>query len=73
MSTLIVNLQTVKTMPRPIKVICCVCTKQQESDGWKRKPVSHQHDYSHGYCPECYEVAMAEVNQYIKERGESYG
>ena len=59
---------------KPLKTMCACCTRvlQGERDkieDWGYEPHDYSVDYSHGYCPKCYEVELEKVNQYIKTKG----
>lgn len=45
-------------VPGLIKRVCCVC---QKTMGYKRAGSKKYSAVSHGYCEECYEVAMKEI------------
>ena len=62
-------------MGKPIKTICACCIKvlqgddRQNPDNWKHQPWDYSVDYSHGYCPKCFDVEMEKVNQYMNSKG----
>lgn len=47
-----------------IKTICCVCHKTKGVNGWSRQYVDKHETFSHGYCPDCFRVAMESVRHY---------
>ena len=56
------------TTLRGILPICSVCKKIRDDQGYWNKLESYLHnhsgvDFSHGYCPECAEAAIAEVRK----------
>ena len=44
-----------------MKIICCVCKKVIEDNG------KDDELESHGYCQECYDIAMQEVDDWFEE------
>lgn len=49
--------------------VCCVCNKVEQGGQWQANrslPVSEP--VTHGYCPECYIGAMAEIEEFIGEK-----
>ena len=45
-----------------IKTICCVCHKTKSLDGWLNTFINRYKTLSHGYCPECFEKTMRELD-----------
>jgi CheY-like chemotaxis protein len=65
------QLDEIKTL-RGIIPICSVCKKIRDDQGyWKQlETYLHNHsgiDFSHGYCPECANVAMAETQKITEQ------
>lgn len=61
------QLAEIKTL-RGILPICAVCKKIRDDQGYWNQLESYLHnhsgiDFSHGYCPECAEAALAEVRK----------
>lgn len=53
-------------MTAEIKTQCCVCGQFKTQDGsydGEKKEIIRTGKISHGYCPECLEEALKEVNK----------
>ena len=52
-----------------IVVQCCMCQRIQSDGRWVRPPInaSNATRYSHGYCPACFSMAMAELELVVCE------
>lgn len=49
---------------------CCKCERVEHNGVWEaRRIVAERRSVTHGYCPDCYAVAMAEIETYILARG----
>ena len=60
-------------MSKSIKVMCCICTKvfngknpedderRNDINNWKFEPHDYSFDYSHSYCPPCYEKELIKI------------
>lgn len=46
-----------------IKTICCVCHKTKSLNGWLEDFIQQYKSLSHGYCPECFEKTMRELDR----------
>ena len=44
-----------------IRTICCVCRKTKDLDGWLDQFIHQYKSLSHGYCPECFEKTMQQL------------
>ncbi|MEW6499925.1 MAG: hypothetical protein ACOY8P_08080 [Thermodesulfobacteriota bacterium] len=42
-----------------MRTVCCVCQRVKGEHGWVRVAGLIVSRLSHGYCPECYEEALA--------------
>jgi len=48
--------------------ICCVCQRIEQEGEWRSALfLSVDEMVTHGYCPECFDEAMAEVEELIGE------
>ena len=50
-----------------IRTICCVCHKTKNLDGWLDQFIHQYKSLSHGYCPECFEKTMKQLQRRNKE------
>ena len=49
--------------------MCCVCSKVEQGGSWRPlHQLSADRQVTHGYCPECYAVTMAEIEEFISEK-----
>jgi hypothetical protein len=49
--------------------MCCVCNKVEQGGQWQINPTLPEAEpVTHGYCPECYIGAMAEIKEFIGEK-----
>lgn len=49
---------------------CCKCQRVEHNGVWEvRRIAAERLTVTHGYCPDCYAVAMAEIETYIRGRG----
>jgi len=46
---------------KDITVQCCVCGRIKSADGWNKERLKRNRQYSHGYCPDCFNRAMTEI------------
>lgn len=44
-----------------MKTVCCVCQKTKSQSGWIKQRLECKSKMSHGYCPECYQLTMQQV------------
>lgn len=49
--------------------VCCVCKKMQSADRWVQATLSDSEMVTHGYCPDCFEVVMQEIEAYMSTHG----
>lgn len=49
--------------------MCCVCHKTYSNGAWRHMPVAIDEPVTHGYCPECFAEAMAEMQSVIAGQG----
>ncbi len=48
--------------------MCCVCRRVEQKGRWHRLIRSNEEELvTHGYCPECFAVTMAEIQRYIDD------
>jgi hypothetical protein len=47
-----------------MKTICCVCQKTKSQSGWVKQRLDCKSKMSHGYCPDCYQLTMQQVQNY---------
>lgn len=48
--------------------ICCVCQRIEQEGEWRSVLLLAEDELvTHGYCPECFEEAMAEVAELVGE------
>ena len=53
---------------------CCKCERVEHDGVWEiRRIAGERRAVTHGYCPDCYAVAMAEIESYIQVRGSGFG
>ena len=50
-----------------IRTICCVCHKTKNLDGWLDQFIHQYKSLSHGYCPECFEKTMKQLQRRNRE------
>ena len=50
-----------------IRTICCVCHKTKNLDGWLDQFIHQYKSLSHGYCPECFEKTMQQLQRKNRE------
>jgi hypothetical protein len=50
-----------------IRTICCVCHKTKNLDGWLDQFIHQYKSLSHGYCPECFEKTMKQLQRKNRE------
>jgi hypothetical protein len=51
---------------------CCKCQRVEHNGVWEARWIAaERRAVTHGYCPDCYAVAMAEIENYILARGAS--
>ena len=49
--------------------MCCVCNKVEQGGQWRaNRTLPDSEPVTHGYCPECYIGAMAEIEEFIGEK-----
>lgn len=48
-----------------MQVVCCVCQRTKQHNGWKKITVAPEEDVSHGYCPQCYQQFMQQVRRFF--------
>jgi len=48
-----------------MKVICCVCHKTKDHNGWTYQPDRPGIPLSHGYCPKCYQQMMQKFERFF--------
>lgn len=49
--------------------MCCVCQRTERDGEWLPVPAQADDEpVTHGYCPECYALVMAEIRRTIAER-----
>ena len=49
--------------------MCCVCNKIEQGGEWRPfRPLVAAELVTHGYCPQCFVSAMAEVEDYIGDQ-----
>lgn len=68
------HLAEIQTL-RGILPICAVCKKIRDDKGYWNQLESYMHEhsevrFSHGYCPECAEAAMAEIDKMKVDKDE---
>jgi hypothetical protein len=51
--------------------VCCVCHKTLSNGSWQHVAAVADEPVTHGYCPECFAEAMAEIQAVIAERGKN--
>ena len=45
---------------------CCKCQRVEHNGIWRpRRLTAERRDVTHGYCPECYRIALADIDAYI--------
>ncbi len=48
--------------------ICCVCQRIEQEGEWRSALfLSVDEMVTHGYCPECFDEAMAEIEELVSE------
>lgn len=48
--------------------VCCVCRRIETNGTWETRTCLPDHQWiTHGYCPECFAEAMAEVEVLVGE------
>lgn len=52
-----------------MQVICCVCLKTKNHNGWKKQTARSGGQISHGYCPQCYKQMMERVENFFVMNG----
>lgn len=48
---------------KSVTVQCCMCNRTKIENGWLMQPTEDGHMVSHGYCPECFEKSMREIER----------
>ena len=48
-----------------MQVVCCVCQRTKQHNGWEKITVSPETELSHGYCPQCYREFMQQVRRFF--------
>lgn len=49
--------------------VCCVCNKVEQDNRWAADySYTGKERVTHGYCPSCYVVAMAEIAVFIEQK-----
>ncbi|MFZ5774988.1 MAG: hypothetical protein ACOY3Z_05845 [Thermodesulfobacteriota bacterium] len=48
-----------------MQVVCCVCQKTKQPNGWKKIAPAPGEEVSHGYCPQCYGEFMRQVRRFF--------
>lgn len=48
-----------------MQMVCCLCKRTKDEDGWVEKIVSYSKKLSHGYCPECFQKTMTQLKSNI--------
>lgn len=48
---------------------CCVCHKVEQGGEWRtRFPLVDDNLMTHGYCPQCFVVALAEIEDFLGDK-----
>ena len=48
--------------------ICCRCKRNEQEGRWVSVKDQEEKRFSYGYCPNCYQETMAEINMAFKYR-----
>nr|WP_320010198.1 hypothetical protein [uncultured Desulfobulbus sp.] len=48
-----------------MRCMCCVCQRIQEKRAWRYVPVKDEEQFTHGYCPECFQQVMRELQALV--------
>ena len=52
-----------------MQIICCVCNKTKNHNGWEKQAAWSGVQLSHGYCPQCYQQMMKKVANFFSMPG----
>ena len=45
-------------------IICCVCHKIKSGTNWEYEQKTHGCEYTHSFCPDCYETELTKLKQF---------
>jgi hypothetical protein len=45
--------------------MCCVCQRIEEKRAWRYVPIKENEQLTHGYCPECFQAVMLELQALV--------
>ena len=48
-----------------MRCMCCLCQRIQEKRSWRYVPVKDEEQFTHGYCPECFQQVMRELQALV--------
>lgn len=48
--------------------VCCVCRRTKFQEGWRAARIPQGAILSHGYCRECGERLMSQIEQWLAQR-----
>lgn len=49
--------------------VCCVCERVEQGNRWASDyTFSSDERVTHGYCPSCFLVAMAEIAEFVEQK-----